>query len=367
MKILLLIGGLIGLTLPAYANDPYVIGENLVLKSEILGEDRPYIVHLPASYSDTTYQQRNYPVLYILDGSKHFLPAVGVINHMSNPLNNANLRIPELIVVAIKNTKDRTLDLTPTSSSYSPVENSTKQPPMGGGSVKFLQFIEKELIPEIETKYRVLPHRTFVGHSFGGLTVLHSLLIQPGLFNNYIATDPSLWWDDKIMLKWVQKFILENKEKKARIFMSSADHEASDSFSSFINMTASNKFFYERLQKSQSGDLNVKFQIFPGQDHGSVPLLGIYYGLIHGFNGYKLEMETILAGVEVFSKHFKDYSEREGVKFLPTEHLVDMITTYMGNELSPDVVKDYLELNVRNYPDSVHAKAKLDEFLEKEK
>ena len=147
MKILLLICGLIGLSLPAYANDPFVIGENLVLKSEILGEDRPYIVHLPASYNDETYQPRDYPVLYILDGSLHFHSATGVINHMSNPLNNGNLRIPELIVVAIKNTKDRGLDLTPTSSSYSLMKNAPEQPPTGGGGVKFLKFIDFQVLP----------------------------------------------------------------------------------------------------------------------------------------------------------------------------------------------------------------------------
>ena len=69
--------------------------------------------------------------------------------------------MPALIVVGIGNT-DRTRDLTP---SRAKVESY----PTSGGGDKFLEFIQSELIPEIEKRYRTAPYRIFAGHSFGVL------------------------------------------------------------------------------------------------------------------------------------------------------------------------------------------------------
>ncbi len=375
MKILLIICGFIFSIMPAFAeeasvpeatDDSIVIGKKLVLKSEILGEDRPYIVGLPASYNDTTYQPRNYPVLYILDGDIHFHATTGVINHMSNPQNNGNTRIPEMIVVAIPNTKDRMHDLTPNNSTMGFDGKENKQFATTGGGPKFLQFLEKELMPVIEKNYRTIAHRTFVGHSLGGLTVLHSFLTQPGLFQNYIAIDSSLWWDQEVMNKWADEYVAENKETKARIFMSLADHKAAGKFNSIAAMTAPNKYFAETLQNSPSPDLKVKIQIFPGQDHGSVPLLSLYNGLMHVFDGHKPSMKIFTGGADAFSAHFKAYSESAGAEFLPPEGLVDLIAT-IGKllELSDEQTQDLFELNITNYPESAHAKKQLTDFLEK--
>src|SRR5687767_4215597 len=90
------------------------IGEKFSLQSKILKERRPYWVHLPESYTNTTFAPRRYPVLYLLDGDPNFHSTSGVVQFMGGAVN-ANIQIPELIVVAIPNTQ-RTRDLTPTRS-----------------------------------------------------------------------------------------------------------------------------------------------------------------------------------------------------------------------------------------------------------
>jgi len=288
---------------------------------------------------------------------------------MSNPLNNGNMRIPEMIVVAIPNTTDRSRDLTPTNSNFDSMGQKTDKQPTSGGGPKFLEFLEIELIPLIESQYRTRPSRTFVGHSLGGLTVLHSLLTQPDLFQNYIAIDSSLWWDKEVMNKWVQDFIPKTKNTKAHVYMSLAEHNSTGDFPSFISMTASNSFFAETLQKSPSPDLVTKLQIFPGQDHGSVPLLSLYYGLMHSFDGYKLSMETIIAGADALSAHYQSFSNKSGMEFLPPEGLVDMLASLgpVALKFSDRKVKALLDLNIANYPNSENAKKKLAEFLAKRK
>jgi len=369
MKIILIICGLIFVNLPVNAYESFSIGEKRILTSDILGADRPYIVGLPASYDNDTYYPRRYPVLYILDGEIHFHAASGVINHMSNPDNYGNMRIPEMIVVAISNTKGRLHDLTPNNSKLNFKGEKTDRMLTSGGGVKFLQFIEKELIPEIEKNYRTIPHRTFVGHSLGGLTVLHSFLTQPELYQNYIAIDSSLWWDHNIMSKWVADFVAEKKDVKAKIFMSVADHKTTGVFPSFVGMTVSNKFFAETLQESSSPDLKVKMQVFPGQDHSSVPLLSLYHGLTYVFKGYKPTPEILMGGAAALSAHYKDFSQDAGMIFLPPENLVDLIVKVQAElfGFTDETVRGYLELNVANYPNSAHARKQLAEYQEKKK
>lgn len=77
------------------------------LHSAILGEDRPFIVHLPQTYSTRTDQR--YPVLYVLDGTSqdgHTAAAAAELARSS--------LMPEVIVVGIPNTRgNRPRDQTP--------------------------------------------------------------------------------------------------------------------------------------------------------------------------------------------------------------------------------------------------------------
>ena len=80
---------------------------------------------------------------------------------------NGNIQIPELIIVALPNTR-RTRDLTPTHAIR---DYSGKEEPnfsFSGGGESFLRFMEEELMPHIEAKYRTQPYRILVGHSLGG-------------------------------------------------------------------------------------------------------------------------------------------------------------------------------------------------------
>jgi hypothetical protein len=53
---------------------------NAVINSEILDEDRDFVIYLPDDYYTSENQ---YPVLYILDGRTHFHHATGAVNFLS--------------------------------------------------------------------------------------------------------------------------------------------------------------------------------------------------------------------------------------------------------------------------------------------
>jgi predicted alpha/beta superfamily hydrolase len=149
------------------------------IHSDILDENRKIWIYSPP---DTT---QKYPLLVLLDGDAHYFSVAGMIHQLSTI--NGNTIYPEMVVVAIPNT-DRTRDLTPYHVPH--IFGDTAFAKTSGGGENFTKFIEKELLPFVDKKYPTSPHRTLVGHSFGGLFVVNTLVHHPGLFTNYLAIDP---------------------------------------------------------------------------------------------------------------------------------------------------------------------------------
>ena len=63
------------------------------------------------------------------------------------------------------------------------------------GADKFAQFIDTELKPFINSKYRATDDSTLVGYSFGGLFALHVLFNRNAVFDRYLIGSPSMDWD----------------------------------------------------------------------------------------------------------------------------------------------------------------------------
>jgi hypothetical protein len=162
------------------------------VQSKVLNEKRILNIYLPEGYNaqDTV----KYPVIYLLDGSadEDFIHIAGLVQFNSFEWVN---RVPRSIVVGIA-TVDRRRDFTfPTT-----IEADKKKNPTSGHSDKFIAFIEKELQPFIQQKYKVTDSKTIIGQSLGGLLATEILLKKPTLFNCYIIVSPSLWWNNGSLL-----------------------------------------------------------------------------------------------------------------------------------------------------------------------
>src|SRR5579863_4883472 len=161
-----------------------ILGDIDKIHSKILGEDRSIWVYLPNSGNGDIYSKQHYPVVYLLDGDAHFYSVVGMIQQLSSV--NGNTVCPEMIVVGIPNT-DRTRDLTPTHVTADPPFMDSNFTKTSGGGEKFIEFIEKELMPHIDSAYPTEPYKILIGHSFGGLTAMNALIHHTNLFNGYIV------------------------------------------------------------------------------------------------------------------------------------------------------------------------------------
>ena len=240
-----------------------VIGSTFSIHSDILGEDRICIVSLPDSYeySDET---DSYPIIILLDGYTHFKTAASTVHFMSSA-RNRNRLIPESIVIAIENV-DRERDFTVTKIK-------TKRKNTMGGGRNFLNFIEKELIPYIDKNYKTKPFRTLIGHSLGGLLAINAYLDKNSLFDAYIAIDPSLWWDEKMMQQKVASAQSVSLQKK--LYIATANQGERNRGRNKKRHDA----FFERLKQKAKGSLQAKIEYFENEHHRSVPLIAMYQGL----------------------------------------------------------------------------------------
>ena len=174
---------------PAHAQTapaPLCIGETFTLPSKVLGETRRLNVYLPPVYRDSATVRL--PVLYMPDGglAEDFLHVAGLVQVL---VGNGTMR--PFILVGIENTQRRR-DLTgPTTNA-----EDKKIAPRVGGSAAFRQFIRRELMPAVRQRYRTTAETALVGESLAGLFTVETLVLEPDLFDTYLAFDPSLWWNN---------------------------------------------------------------------------------------------------------------------------------------------------------------------------
>lgn len=355
-----------------HSGDPIVIGRMDSLYSEILDETRNIWVHVPDEAAGAIYGKTTYPVLYLLDGPGHFHAVTGLLKDLGQ-----NAIVPRMVVVAIPNT-DRTRDLTPSHMDVMFGDSSFVR--TSGGGDKFLEFMEKELIPYVEDKYPVTPYRTFVGHSFGGLTAVYALLSRPDLFSNYVAIDPSMWWDDWLLVNKTDEVLEGNSLEGKSLFVGVANtmeegmdidrvREDTARSSDHIRSILS---FIDKLENRQDSPLEFGWMYYEDDDHGSVPLITEYDALRFLFPWYRLkgldkffvedaedDPEALLM---TLNEHYEQISEHFGYPVPPSEPDVNSLGYNFMTMNKPGMARAMFELNIKNYPESANVYDSMGDF-----
>jgi predicted alpha/beta superfamily hydrolase len=331
--------------LSAQSDNKIFYGEKHIIHSEIIGEDKEYWVHLPMDYEKSS---EKYPVMYITDGDEHFFLAAGITQFMSSQYIT-----PELIVVAIFH-KDRNHDLTPThcSTYLNGVESDGAK--VSGGGEKLLEFIEKELVAQIESNYRTAPYRILAGHSLGGLFCVYSYLSRSDLFNAFIAMDPALNWDNDFCERTLMALPDQAPNFKNKLYISSA-HNAPQGKPDKGPFRKSQDSFYKELKTKQSS--NSKLEYFEDEKHLTVPYRSLYAGLSYIFSDYYIfNNPAFVEEVPFIEEHYKRVSDLYGMAFTPPQGLIEMLGKYFlldKNEYAKSI--EFFKLNTANYPASARA------------
>ena len=124
----------------------------------------------------------------------------------------------------------------------------------------FLRTLKEELIPYVESNYRVAPDRGLAGYSLGGLFATWVLLNDTGTFSRYLIGSPSLWWDDGIMLKAEAAAAKSGKALQGRVFLSVGSDEGKKMAPPLKDLTTA-------LASHAYPDLRMETYIFDGENH----------------------------------------------------------------------------------------------------
>jgi predicted alpha/beta superfamily hydrolase len=330
-----------------------VIGATDSLHSQILNETRKIWVYIP----DGLQPGEKCPVIYLLDGDWHFHSLTGMVSQLVN-----NSLIPNTIVIGIPNT-NRSRDLTPTHSVKMADGSRPDFLKTTGGGENFTKFIEQELMPYVESKYQVAPYKILIGHSFGGLFAINTLVHHPQLFNAYVSIDPSMWWDDRKLLHQTDSLLKTNKFPGRILYLSVANtmKPGMDTLKVKTDTASTHEHIRSILALAKltsarsSNGLNSKWKYYDADDHGSVPFISEYDALRFIFDYYKPAGDFRDFTPETLSAHYKNVSERLGYEMLPPEGNVDNIGYFFlrGKKLDQAIV--FFEMNLKNYPASASA------------
>jgi predicted alpha/beta superfamily hydrolase len=236
------------------------------LYSEILKEKRMLEIILPKEYKQGS--GKKYDVIYVLDGEWN----MRVTSNAQQYLQKEGF-MPATIIVAVANTvnsvNQRDRDFTPTKG---PGQSAT------GQAATFLSFLKNELIPYIDKAYPSTGESTLYGHSHGGTFTMFAFLNEPELFQSYLATDPSFWWDNNYLSKLARQKMDSLKRIRRSLFLCGRGGKQSVGMG-IVSMDSVLK------EKAPAG-LIWKNIDYPGETHNSIRYKAIYDGLKFFYTGY---------------------------------------------------------------------------------
>ncbi|HEY9426834.1 MAG TPA: alpha/beta hydrolase-fold protein [Gemmatimonadaceae bacterium] len=229
---------------------PLVMGETFTIQSKTLDETRRINVYLPPIYKDSASVRL--PVLYMPDGGmgEDFLHVAGLVQVS---VGNGTMR--PFILVGIENT-ERRRDLT------GPTQNAEdrKIAPQVGGSAAFRKFIRTELMPIVNARYRTTRERAIVGESLAGLFIVETFFLEPGLFDTYIAFDPSLWWNDHALVDSAAVRLHAEKFGKRTLFLANSSQD----------IDQLTKVLADTLTKSAASEITWYYQPMMEETHATI-------------------------------------------------------------------------------------------------
>jgi len=228
-----------------------VIGETFTIDSKVMHEVRRINVYLPPGYADSATLR--VPVLYMPDGgmAEDFLHVAGLVQVS---VGNGTMR--PFLLVGIENTARRRDMTGPTTNA-----EDLKIAPRVGGSAQFRKFIRTELMPLIKSRYRTTNETGIVGESLAGLFVVETFLLEPGMFDSYIALDPSLWWNNgKLVADAPALLNGRDLHHKALYIASSSNSGLAEPAAKLTGTFA----------KDSTSGLNWKYTSLPGETHATI-------------------------------------------------------------------------------------------------
>lgn len=176
--------------------------KDITIYSQVLDENRKVFIRLPSNFEPN----KRYSLIIRTDGNFNLTQWDSVMAELPAQQDTILVSIPNQFWTFTRNR-----DLVPpyarqdvNTQARPASENS---PELFGKADQFLAFIEGELLPYLESHYRLDNNRVLSGYSAGGSFVLYTMSTKPWLFNGYFAFSPAAWYDDMTVVKEFARFL----------------------------------------------------------------------------------------------------------------------------------------------------------------
>lgn len=232
-------------------------------ESKTLRNKRNLTIYLPPSYK--TELKKRFCVIYMHDGQN-------VFNGMTSFIPNQEWRADEaaeclitagliepIIIVGIDNAGgDR-------GNEYLPTQIRMGNQTAGGKADLYGKFLIEEVMPMINSKFRTKtgPESTgMVGSSFGGVVTSYLGITHPDVFGRLGIVSPSVWVDNRCLLKMVKP--LDRKSKRQRVWIDMGTKEGANSVKDATDL------FQSYIQAGFKANNEVSLVIEPGAEHNEL-------------------------------------------------------------------------------------------------
>jgi predicted alpha/beta superfamily hydrolase len=233
--------------------------------SIVAGQEYELHISLPGNYNRDT--DKTYPVVFVLDGQWDW-PLVASI-YGSQYFDGF---IPGIIVVGIQwggvNPNPDRLR----ARDFTPIQVGNQET---GNAPKFLSFIKNELVPFMESNYRVKKNdRTLIGSSLGGLFTLYAMFHETAFFQRYVLTSPAIGYGSEVTYKYEKEYADKKIPLPVKLYMAHGELEGGvPGFERFVNVMKSRNY----------QGLDMQTRILEGSGHSGTKAEGYTRGLQHVF------------------------------------------------------------------------------------
>jgi predicted alpha/beta superfamily hydrolase len=151
---------------------------------------------------------------------------------------------------------------------------------VGGGAQHFLNFLVKDVKPQLESQYRLDPlDQVLFGFSAGGTFATYALLTRPDAFAGYICGSPALNLSNYQLFGLEEQYAKEHDDMATSVYFAAGEAEmALHPYSAFGGVSSMARMV-ETLCTRQYPSLRLHGQIFPGETHDSVEPLVLNWGV----------------------------------------------------------------------------------------
>lgn len=135
-----------------------------------------------------------------------------------------------------------------------------------------VDFVRDQLLPEVERAHTGgcrVSQRWLIGHSFSALFGLRTLLTEPAIFDKWLLASPSIWWDDRAVLRLEADHAARSTDLVARVFTSYGELEAVDQPEPDFAMGANVETLVATLRSRGYPGLDLTHGVLVGDGHAS--------------------------------------------------------------------------------------------------